>query len=1322
MKFSALAGSSGSRSCCRPNSAVGVSTWVGAFGRAGNHFTHRTPQSGEKWGRRPFSNLAFGRKPRDSTSLNRSEGGERTHANKSHDDRMHIPATESEIAAFMRTACREDILRCLPHFTDLLNGTYYTNPVSETGTNGPDLGPSNQNAISDESTAYIWTPTDITAVLYGLRSCYMHDKDVHAFLVSLAKKFAFLSKLQHPSGHQFSGNKFTTIQLALSLIGLQHLNTQSKAVSLMLHHLATNYETVPSQRPNLSAVLVALQSLSTKHKNVAVGGTNLQGISVNTGDTDRLVYLLADELKMNREIMTSSDFAVVFQVLKNMSDKYSNPHLIQSAVSHPRSRSSVDMRGFQNPLRYLLAVVTSKLEVCKRKLIGLTPQRLSIMLNSLQFIGSEVPELRHVLKVLAPYIPIAHCSSTSRPRQTSVVGAHPGLNGFSNYEIAAALYGLGNCSGDVAEVREVLKMFTDILADRRKHLVASTTPCDDDDAAVSTRNCMCDGCASHKSTNPAMWNPDDVGLVFLGLRHMNSDRKEVRQFLSEFIELLGHESAVKKALRRLPRSQQASMNTQEAAVNASERVVKPRVLLNGESEFGTISLFSRSVMVGLQNMRSNNPSVREVLRFMGDQVQEFGVYSKPGSFVHVKIVKHSEYLENGGEGRLEDRKHPAKAEESAIPVTSAGNRAFLTPHECAWVLYGFQGFSSSHPAVLHLLSQLLPYFPLRSSSDESVRPVDHDMWTPSQIAMALWGLRRMSNEHACVREVLNMLSYKMDQQLQFGARDIALAMYGLNGMNAVVKSQPSVSPTMDPIQHTGWEPVSCGLYNGSNSVTRLRNRAIMAEIIDKLAVKMMLCKEIFTPSDIALCLYGLRSCSNGTNSVRRLLTALSRKIKESARHFPSSSLGSEDKYQLNGLYLGLSLYGMNMLSSEEEEVLHVLRALTGLIRKAQYLHSGTLSSQLTNFGATDNTDPKAKARAYYLSIENMNASVSLSAKRDSNSSLQANTNGSVPDVFDNTSSSAHSNTEMNGHIAPFRLSSQQVSNCLYGLRNMSSRSFEVKELLVKLNTLIDTCNDSFSNEEISMSVYGLQRMNSQVGPVRALLKRLRGKFENVDVQQRDITINSQCVGNFLFGMQNMSTDHAEVVALLEWLECKIHSQTQAAATVARRTKHDGDDFVNGDFHSLSPDAFAPQHIANAIFGMQKMSSEVPVVRRLLDYFASILPTQLPRMNKQELSNCLYGLQKMSVAHSEVRLVLQLIRNELETAQHDITRQSLAKTLAYLPSEMMATEEIQSLLAVFTEEDVEGQIALASIGSQSQQLYAFKKKSDLLVADAMSDKI
>jgi hypothetical protein len=193
---------------------------------------------------------------------------------------------------------------------------------------------------------------------------------------------------------------------------------------------------------------------------------------------------------------------------------------------------------------------------------------------------------------------------------------------------------------------------------------------------------------------------------------------------------------------------------------------------------------------------------------------------------------------------------------------------------------------------------------------------------------------------------------------------------------------------------------------------------------------------------------------------------------------------------LNDQEISISMYGLQGMSSEYEEVRTLLRVLTAKMNKVQ----GTLTAQgLSNilYGlhsmSSEHTEVLQFLEAFYSKLENSH------------------------------------------HV----FTSQNISNSLYGLQGMSSDHLAVRNILQLLIKKIIKSGDNFTGLGISTALYGLQSMSNNHVVVRELLSALCEK----SLKSRD-QLNGQHIGNSLYGLQLMKAE-GEVEKLLNILYQKM---------------------------------------------------------------------------------------------------------------------------------------------------------------------------------------
>jgi len=105
----------------------------------------------------------------------------------------------------------------------------------------------------------------------------------------------------------------------------------------------------------------------------------------------------------------------------------------------------------------------------------------------------------------------------------------------------------------------------------------------------------------------------------------------------------------------------------------------------------------------------------------------------------------------------------------------------------------------------------------------------------------------------------------------------------------------------------------------------------------------------------------------------------------------------------------------------------------------------------------------------------------------------------------------------------------------------------------------------------------------------------------------------------------------------------------------------------------------PQHVGNALYGLQSMSSEWKEVRGMLPLVGKQISTCQENLKPQHVGNALYGLQSMSSEWKEVRGLLPLVGKQISTCQGNLKPQHVGNALYGLQSMNSEWKEVRGLL-------------------------------------------
>ena len=238
-----------------------------------------------------------------------------------------------------------------------------------------------------------------------------------------------------------------------------------------------------------------------------------------------------------------------------------------------------------------------------------------------------------------------------------------------------------------------------------------------------------------------------------------------------------------------------------------------------------------------------------------------------------------------------------------------------------------------------------------------------------------------------------------------------------------------------------------------------------------------------------------------------------------------------------------------------------------------------------------------------------------------------------------------------------------AGNIFYGLRgvNKPRKSHLPRETAALLKSLTEKIktneDDSLEPAKISMLLFGLQNFTCDASGsasstvVRDLLKEISSK-----VSTSAPGWSGRAAGTALFGLRGGSSEVEEVRTLLATLLEKFDAEEE-------------EDF-----------ALNPQEIANALYGLQKMSSDHEEVTDILGFFRDKLMSCDARPFKaQEISNIMYGLHRMSSSEPEVRNLINVLTEKIDESTGEFTGQDIGNSLYGLQNMSSDFTEVRDLL-------------------------------------------
>ena len=189
--------------------------------------------------------------------------------------------------------------------------------------------------------------------------------------------------------------------------------------------------------------------------------------------------------------------------------------------------------------------------------------------------------------------------------------------------------------------------------------------------------------------------------------------------------------------------------------------------------------------------------------------------------------------------------------------------------------------------------------------------------------------------------------------------------------------------------------------------------------------------------------------------------------------------------------------------------------------------------------------------------------------------------------------------------------SRSLSMIIVGLQRNRLTVRQSIDLISSTTLAIKSCNESFSAQAVGNALYGMQCMSSDHAEVRSMISALSEKVKSCKE-----SLSAQHVGNALYGMQCMSSDHAEVRSMISALTGKVHS---------------------------CKESLSAQHVGNALYGMQSMiCDDSYAIRAFLLRHALALP------HVEHLSR----LELLTIGQA-VLLCIPSWRNALDDASYEM---------------------------------------------------------------------
>ena len=499
----------------------------------------------------------------------------------------------------------------------------------------------------------------------------------------------------------------------------------------------------------------------------------------------------------------------------------------------------------------------------------------------------------------------------------------------------------------------------------------------------------------------------------------------------------------------------------------------------------------------------------------------------------------------------------------------------------------------------------------------------------------------------------------------------------------------------------------CGLQN---------LKSIDAETLLLLSVltkKMSFAVGELSGKDIGDALFGMQGMNSKISEVQSMLSALTRKLQNNLS-------------QMDAVDIGKALFGMQNFTEKDKQVVVLLRCLMPKMRSCKQAFTSKIVGD-SLFGLRRMRCSTNEVRDFIIlitakieetkdifAIEDMANAINGLQSLDGNSrptqclvmallpklikcpeNFNSKNIGHVLSGLKKLSSTRTEYRELITALVPMiegntvGMTTSQMAGALNGLQGMTSENASIQKILLALVPAAEVMKGDFTARTLGMTLYGFKNMLISRQEVRAMLRAL---LPTIKTSGR---LNSPAISASLYALRNMNAEYPEGCMLLRALAENIRTSTTTVTL-------GGLEIANALFGLQGMSSHRPEvremvlaltpHIENfkgqllvnhqscAIFGLQNMNSDSPEVLGLLK---ALLPcmTDPVIFNGQNVGNMLFGLQGMRADSDEVKALITAIIPKIKSCNEYPSEQEVGNALFGFKSMSGDCEEVRQLLTV-----------------------------------------
>jgi hypothetical protein len=638
--------------------------------------------------------------------------------------------------------------------------------------------------------------------------------------------------------------------------------------------------------------------------------------------------------------------------------------------------------------------------------------------------------------------------------------------------------------------------------------------------------------------------------------------------------------------------------------------------------------------------------------------------------------------------------------------------------------YGLKNMSDAHIEVRQLLLALTFNVSLQF---QPAAGTDHAqlVLTRETITNMFFGLQNMSMQYEECRTVLGMYTDLLERSLASSheassvvfadAKAISNIFYGLRNM---------ASHYVDRLDSSYYYVVP--------EVKRLVG--VLADALTKACTGSHAEELVLEPVEIANAFYGLRQVnSRYVPKVLDIVNVLTQQLTHYRRQIKSTHDHGNNKREFTSRELHQIFFGLQSKDSGAPVVRELLSVLTDMLRDPDIVfHANALAAALYGLQSChlQHSEVQQFVSAVAHRITNNHA-----AAKDKHT-LSPATEVVPASVFDSKYRTFDEDflgvDDFNSNSSNEIWTPRHFATACFGLQNFSaslndSMGGSTTGVAAALEQLVDVLvlklyQQHTHQQQLQMAqvirdeyiwngrvignvLFGLHRLSYKacpsMGDFLSLIATSIQRTVNLNARMLQLKANpggnafirlsGQEIGNAVFGLKTMSSDSSSALAIVRQLNKLIRQQEQIADSIQRRL---------GGGKDNAQILLSPQEMANALFGLQMMSSDHEEVRALLQtllgffqslnyhkqhFSSSAISTQQAtryQMNDQEIECCIVGLTQMDVSQECVRQVLQCVYEQLVTCRRRPTKTTLVSILKAMDSDNPKEyDEVRKLLRI-----------------------------------------